>query len=203
MLSSACQEKELPEIGVVLLMFVPRAIIATVPWAGGGDGPQRAHLFQPPRSPVRGGARGKTWAGKRVCVAAACSRNKTPLHLSWEQESVRASQLWPSQEGSVLCCPCRVQRWHLTPHHRLLLPASNSALTPLAWDSSPFQVYCRCPAPDPAFCKRTSALHRQVSLCFPGSPFSAQLPNRLIRHSDLFLNFCCCCCYVNVLTWQL
>lgn len=93
-----------------------------------------------------------------------------------------------SQEGFVLCCLCKVAVSAPDTHCLLLLPGSSLALTPLAWDWFPFWGCCRCLSPDSDFCKHTSAPCRQVSLCFPGSPFSAQLPTRLIRHSDLFLH---------------
>lgn len=72
MLSStpACQQKELSEIGVVLLTFVPKAINVSAPWTVGGDGVQRAHLST---SPVTGPLRSLWQDSGCVCVAAACS----------------------------------------------------------------------------------------------------------------------------------
>lgn len=188
MLSSACQEKELPEMGLVLLTLVPRAINVSVPWAGGGDGVQRAHLFQSPWSLVLWGACGNALAGKHVCVAATCSWNKTPLHVSQERESGHCSYV-QSREGFVLCCLCKVAVSAPDTHRLLLLPGSSLALTLLAWDWFSFWGCCRCLSPDSAFCKHTSAPCRQVSLCFPGSPFSAQLPTRLIGTVTFFFIF--------------
>lgn len=193
MLSSAWQEKDLPEICVVLLMFVPRAVITRA----------EGHVsFSPPghQSLEELVAR----LGLESVLHGSCLQQKQNPSRSLLGAGVSQGIAAMAEAGRVLRCAaragCSVSTWHLPSSPA---PWLKFGPCPTCLGSSPFQVYCRCPAPDSAFCKCTSALHRQVSLCLPGSPFSAQLPNRLTRHSDLFLNFCCCCCYVSVLTWQL
>lgn len=116
------------------------------------------------------------WSLQQSCGWRACSHGSSPwlkqnppVHLLGAGVSQGITAL--SEVRRILCCAASAewQCWHLTPNQLLLLSGSGLALTPPAWDSSPFWVCVilqALPLTSIAPC-------RQVSLRFPGGPFSS------------------------------
>lgn len=104
-------------------MFVPRAVITRA----------EGHVsFSPPghQSLEELVAR----LGLESMLHGSCLQQKQNPSRSLLGAAVRASQLWLKPGG--FCAVLPVQGAVLAPdtYHRLLLPGSNSALAPLAWD---------------------------------------------------------------------
>lgn len=106
MLSSAWQEKELPEICVVLLMFVPRAIIARV----------EGHIsFSPPGHQSLEELVARLGLESVFAWQLPAAETKPPSTSLGSRSQSGHRSYGRSREGFALCCPCRVQCWHLTP----------------------------------------------------------------------------------------
>lgn len=172
--TSSYQKREQPAIGVLLLTFVRRAINFSVPWAGGGDGIHKGHsCFNLPGHWSFVELVAKLWLESVFPWQLPIAETEPSVHLLGAGVSQGTTAL--SEVGRISCSAVSAGRQgqHLTPNQLLLLSGSGLALTPPAWDWSPFWSCGRCRSPGPASYNHTSVPCRQVSLCFPGSPFSS------------------------------